>query len=296
MINCTVINNETGEILLNDFNIDTIEDKIKREKFIERKKLEEDFKEMQQEYLGYFVMFIFENMDKLNKIFNNSELVKYIYIGTYTKNDGYLMLDNNKTYIDKNLLKKILSLNDKTFRNFYNKAIENELLIEEDKKLKINVKHFYRGKETEYKPIAGVKLKNFVRIYIETTRELYLNTPPKSHRKLYTIYRLIPYVNWKYNILCYNINEVDKDKLEAVTVSDVMNILEYDKTHITRFKNDFYNIKYQEYEVFGSFQKTSEYLKSAIVVNPLVFYRGNNIDELKLLITLFGLKPKNPIN
>lgn len=291
MLNCTVINNETGEIINENFKIQEIEDTIRKKEYAEKDKLSKEFKDLQQEYLGSFIFYMFKDMQSLQNILTDADLVKFIYIGSYIKNNGALMMDNNITYIDKKKLRHLLQVSDKPFKQFYDKLIENKLLLEKDNNLYINLNFFWRGKENTYKNFTGNKLKDYSRVYIKTIRQLYDNMPKNNHKRIAMVYKLLPYVNWKYNVLCKNIDETEKSNIDVLTIGDVVDLLSYDKTHITRFKKDFYSLKYNNYNIFVSIQHEPNYLQSIILVNPLLFYRGNDIKELEYLITLFSLKP-----
>lgn len=290
------IDENTGEIIgdmvSKKFSVMTEEDMKNRRKHAEKDKLTEIFKQMQSEYCGNFVFFIFKNMNFLNEILNDNDLVKFIYIGTYVKRDGYLIEDNNVTYITKKHLEKLLNVSRNRFAEFYNKLVDNNLIYEEVEKLRINLDYFYKGNKGNYKTLTNSKLDDFTRIYIDTTRKLYLNTPIREHKQLAIIYKLLPFVNWKYNILCQNINETDKNRLEVLTVRDVMTIFGFHEKQYKRFAENFYSLKCGELQIFRSVQYTACALDNFIVVNPLVFFRGNDIEDLQYLCTLFDIKPR----
>lgn len=285
----TLIDNQTGEIISENFVFDTLEDKQRKVRSIKKTKATNDFKELQKEYLGNFIFFIYEHMQELQKILNDIELVKFIFIGTFVHDNGALMLDNNITYINKKTMKQLLGLADKSFYKLFNKLINNKLLSINEDKIYINPNYVWKGSFIKYKELTNKKIKNFTRIYIQTIRDLYMNTPVKSHKKIAIIYKLLPYINYEYNILCFNPDEKDGTKLEAMTIKDVLIILGYDKSHLARFKKDFYSQRYKEYYVFITIQKESEYLTSLIVVNPIFFYKGINVENLNWLLTLFNL-------
>ena len=291
MIDCIVINKNTGEILADDFKIDTMEDKKRRRSFAKKKVEDDEFKSIQNKYLGSFVFFIYKNMGKLSEILTDVELVRYVYLGTYVKSDGFLKEDNNKTKIDKKHMKKILQMNDTTlFNKFFNKLIENELIYVKDDFIKINVSYFYSGYEKDYQKLTGLKLdEDFTRIYIDATRKLYENTENRKKKQLHIVYKLLPFVNWKYNILCYNPSETDKEKIELLTIGDVMDVLGYSKNQLARFKKDFYTIPCGKSTVFLSVQRQPEFLESIVAVNPKIYYKGKDTRELEYLITLFGI-------
>jgi hypothetical protein len=98
-------------------------------------------------------------------------------------------------------------------------------------------------------------------------------------------------INWKYNILAKNINETEKERINPLSVKDILDILRYSNNNLTRFKKEFYSLTYNQYQVFGTFQTKAEYKTSTIYLNPLVAYRGNDIEELRTLINMFEIQP-----
>mgnify|MGYP000943466796 CR=1 FL=1 len=290
MIKCWLVEQKTGEILT-EHNILNFEDIDRAKKFKKKKELEEQFKYTQSTFLGNFVFFIFKNMEFLQEVLSDEDLVKFIFIGTYVKGNGCLKADNNVTLINKKKMQELLNISRANFNKFYNKLIDNNL-IRENKEgvININLDYFFRGYEKEYKKLTDVKLSDFLRIYIESTRELYKNTPIRKHKQLSILYKLIPYCNYKYNILCRNTNEIDAEKLDILTIADVVDILGYNKSQIARFKKDFYSVQVQEYKAFLSIQGTEKYLDSFIVVNPKLYFRGSELEDLEYLLTLFKIK------
>ncbi|OAA90145.1 hypothetical protein [Clostridium coskatii] len=289
----TLINNDTGEIVDEDFGFDTLEDRERKKKCAIKAKDFEEYKEIQSEYMGNFIFFLYNSLDKLKKVLSDADLCKYIMLATYIKKDGYLILDNNKTYINKKKMQELLLVAKVNFNKFYNNLIENNLLVEEEKskKYKINLNIFWRGYEKDYKNLTNNKLENYTRLYIDATRELYKLNYKKS-KKLAIAYKLIPYVNWKYNVLCPNIKEIDKSKINPLTIKDVMNILGYSQHHIATFKKDFYGIKFHDYVLFKTLQDDPDYTTSTIIVNPLFAYRNKEVKEIEGLFVIFNIRVK----
>lgn len=81
------IDKETGEVIKESEKIYTLEDIKLRKLHADKAKEKEQFKEMQKEIFGNFVFFIFKNIDKHTKVLNDSELTRFIYLGTYVKHD-----------------------------------------------------------------------------------------------------------------------------------------------------------------------------------------------------------------
>ena len=248
---------------------------------------QKEFRKYQKESLGNFVFFLYQHIDDLQEKLGDNDLVKYMYIGTFVKKDGILQKDDNRTNISKRQLKRMLDLVKSDFYKFYNKLIENNLIYEKDDNLYINVNYFYRGTIAQYEKLSQQKIEEFTRMYTKTTRDMYENTTKRQHKRVAIAYKLLPYTHWKYNILCRNPLELEKGKLDMLTIRDVMQYLGYGMTNTTRFKRDFYGIKCYDSTIFASVQKNVDYADSTIIVNPHVFYRGNNIEELQGLLALF---------
>lgn len=289
----TLIKNDTGEIVDENFEFETLEDRERKKQGAIKAKDFEEYKEIQKQVMGNFIFFLYNSLNKLKKVLSDADICKYIMLATYTKKDGHLILDNNKTYIDKKKMQELLLVTKPNFNKFYNNLIENKLLIEEEKskKYKINLNIFWRGYEKDYKNLTNNKLENYTRLYINATRELYKLNYKKS-KKLAIAYKLIPYVNWKYNVLCSNIKEIDKNKINPLTIKDVMSILGYSQHHIATFKKDFYGIKFYDYVLFKTLQDDPDYATSTIIVNPLFAYRNKTVEEIQGLFVIFNIRVK----
>lgn len=286
-----MINNDTGEIMANNFIVDQLEDTRKKIKGAKKRELDGEFKRIQEEVLGNFVFFLFKDIDKLQEKLPDSDLVKFIYLGTYVRADGSLKLDNNKTHIKKKMLSELLGIKSKGKVNtFYNTMIEKKLIGENgDGFLYINPSFFFRGKDTQYKKLTGKKLTEFTRLYTKSTRELYKETNSNKHEKLAMAYKLLPFCNWKYNILCNNPEETDREYIEPINLSEILVLLGWKKTHMKKLINDLLEVKIQGYNLFLRIGKDGEIKNDYILVNPLGYYRGNDVLELEVLMNYFHI-------
>ena len=128
----TLIKNDTGEIVDENFGFETLEDRERKKQGAIKAKDFEEFKQFQKDKMGNFIFFLYNSLDDLKKVLSDADLCKYIYLATYIKKTGYLMLDNNKTYMNKKKMQEILLVATPNFTKFYNNLIENKLLIEEE--------------------------------------------------------------------------------------------------------------------------------------------------------------------
>ena len=290
MIECTIINNETGEVMNENFKIDELEDTKRKKDSAIKSKLNNEFKELQQEYLGNFVFFLFSDIDTLANELNDNDLVKFIYLGTYVKSDGGLRLDNNKTCVTKDTLKKLLGVSINNAKDFYKTMIENNLIAENELgELRINPLYFFRGKDKDYNKLTGEKLKEFARLYTKSTRALYEETNSRNYKGLAMTYKLLPFTSWKFNVLCENINETNEELVKPLNLYKVCELLGWNKKNMKKLLLDLMATKVQGYNVFLRVGSEWDMMTDNIIVNPLVYYRASEPTELSRLISLFKI-------
>jgi hypothetical protein len=287
-------NPETGEVYRHDTKLkrsNTLQEKKNRHKHAEKDRLDKEFRIYQQEICGYFVFFMLDNIDVLSFKLDNRELMSFLYMGTFVKRGGALKLDNNKTYISKTTLKKILKLDKNKFCSFYNKLIKNNFMTEDEygDRLHINILYFYRGKKVNYLKEAKTKnMENYSRVYIESLRHLYETSTVSQLKKIANFYKLLPYVNIKYNVLCTDPKETNELLIQALDTKQICSILGYNLNQKARLIKELLALKYKKYDIFATITRNKGIL---FVINPLVFYKGYDIQELKYLTTLFKIKP-----
>ncbi|MED3562306.1 hypothetical protein [Bacillus xiapuensis] len=148
--------------------------------------------------VGSYTFALRESVNTLfsNELFNDTERVSIMYIGSFVDYNCNLMTNNNML-MDKKLMNKYVRIAGKynAFNNFYNKLIESGILTEEDGCLKWDNKLCFKGKPQ----LHGNKINNCYRTYDQTLQRLYENNQPKS---LSVVFRLLPYVNKFTNELC----------------------------------------------------------------------------------------------
>ena len=289
--NKAIIDLHTGEILSPIKEGDIVVRRKSIESYHEKKLEQQEFSTLQEEYCGRFIFFLFNNLDKITNILNDVELVKYVYLATYIKKGGVLQLDNNLTNINNSTMQKLLKMSRNKFNIFLQKIIENKLIYKDDNKYYINLDYFYQGNIKEYKKLTGKKIFNFTRMYVESTRNIFEQLDYRGHRKLSILYKLVPYISWKYNVLCKNIYETEESKILPLTMKEILEITGQHPKNITRFKKDLGRLLYNGYAIFGMFQNYNiNGNNKCIVINPLFFNRNSNHKQLDYLLSLFKIK------
>lgn len=277
---------ETGkETLITDREIDIIrkevgKKEVKRLNWLsecnERDKI---FKE-----LGGFYFQNYENVLKLN--IAKQYLFRFIYLCTYMSYDKKIHFGNaigEKSLALEKDLKEIFRLSKSETINTKNTLIENGLIIiNKDKTINVNSKYAIKGE------IEKRELKMSVKVMEKGIREVYRKSKATEHKKLALLIELLPYVNFRHNVICSNPEESDVEKINPFNLTEVMRIAEY--KNLTRFKRDLLNLTVNE-ELAVKITET-KYGKF-VYVNPRIFYKGNNADDLKSCMNEFKIKKNN---
>jgi uncharacterized protein YegP (UPF0339 family) len=269
----SIIKNSTGEIVrqYNHARIIT----ANQDKIIKKHYENTEFKSVQEEYSGQFIMFIYSNLNKLSKVLKNEDITKLMFIATYTDYKGALKYENGRVITKKDLI-KLLKINNKSFYEFMNKLINTKIIIEENDKFIVNNEYFIKGKLKK-----DVK---FIKLYINAIRSIYKNTTIRQHKQLSSIFLLIPYVNIKFSVICFNPLETEQDKVKIMTIKDIAKALNYSK--VQTIKEFMFKLKIENHSVFATFKDNN---KECIVVNPKIMFIGEDLKNYRSLINLFEI-------
>lgn len=196
--------------------------------------------------------------------------------------DNLVVTDNGKRlYKEKDLRDIFDNLKKNDFFNTKRYMLENDLIsLDEKKNIIINSKYCKRGKINKTKSIE------VIRVFDNAIKELYEKSKPNEHKKLALLIKILPYISFKFNILCKNpsceiITEVERFK----SMSELCELVGYDKLHSTRLKNDLFKLRVNGELVIGIFE--TDYGKT-ILVNPLVYYKGTRLEDMQGLIDIFS--------
>ena len=222
-----LIDQETGEIEEGLFipkdQIDKLKitDKQYIEKYKQHTQRVEKLKEYNKTVGEYFTFSLRDSVKELfsNELFNDTEKVSIMYIGTFVNSKGYLITKNN-IHFDKKLLKKYVKITtkDNAYNIFYDKLIESGILLEQENKLVWNTKLSFKGSPGK----QGNSIKDCYRTYDQTLQKLYEDNMPKS---LAVIFRLLPYVNRYTNELSRIVDDIYYDKEELYSPYEIAVLL-----------------------------------------------------------------------
>lgn len=286
----TLINNSTGEYKefteKDGLRYSTEPSRKKINKYYDRKRSNAMFRAYNSD-LGGFIFAVYEMGKEFNKheeVLAQADLTRLIFIGTYTNFDGVLM-ENQKTVMSKKKLQELTGLSRNKFTEFYNKLLQLGILLEQEGRILMNEAYFFKGNIKDHE--ASVE-DSCTRIYIETVKDLYNSTSTNAHKVLGILFRVIPYLNIEYNVVCHNPAERIADYVKPMTLGELAERLGYSSQNIGKFKRDLQGIKTKDGKqviVFASCNEDKRTFK--VVVNPKVIYGGNDFEKVEALTILF---------
>lgn len=297
------IDTDTGEVLGNALLGDNEELIVKTEnanqmEAIKRKlKLSNEIKQFIEANEGRYFHLIYkychpimlELTEKYEGNKANIHIIRFIILASYSTFGGTLR-DANGHQIKKSNLTKIWDTQNRngiketydilTECGYIYKTEEGYLMVNEDLVIKGKIEEFLK----ENKNIT------YTRVFTKNIQDMYYSTEPKKRPQLANLFKVLPFINFKYNVFCMNPTEIDEKKLQLLNWNDLARLCGYEeKTQVSRFKKDLWKLKIYDCCVIGEFLTDSG---KAICVNPKIYYSGNNMDDVKNLYAMFKMTEK----
>lgn len=209
----------------------------------------------------------------------NQFLFRFMFVCSYMNYDNYL--SNGVRLMKEDEFKNILKLKDSEYYKTKKCFLENELISIDGKgNILINKRFCKKGEINTAKNIEVIRMFN------NAIKELYDKSLPREHKKLSLLIEILPYINFRYNIICSNPDESNMELIKPIKMSELCELLGYDKTNSSKLKRMLFSLRVSGEEVIGLFEKSCG---KAIFVNPRVYYKGNDEDELNLLQEMFRI-------
>jgi len=132
------------------------------------------------------------------------------------ENNGQVIVRNSKP-MSKADVKEILGVGDKTFYQFWDECVTAQAIIETEEGIFLP-KKLVRFCDSSKINKSKVRM---IKVFKHAVRYMYENTDERSKKSLTNLYRLIPFINLKYNVLCANPFEQDKSNIRPLTAADI---------------------------------------------------------------------------
>lgn len=264
------------------------EDYKARREAEQRKKMLRDAKNE----LGYF--YFAEATDRRD-IISSQSLARLLFLGTYLRYGSNYLYLTERAVMRKVDLQKAMKLPPKTFYRFWKDVADTYLFEDSSGQVRI-ADEFFRG-ELKSRLLLERKSKSYQQIYIDTLRQIYLKTPIPKHRYLGYVFMMLPYINFEFNILCWNPEETELEKLCPMTLDELCEVIGYAKSKRTRLLDTYRQLTF---EWNGTHQHLCSFVTDdlrvgnvKIFINPHILYRGSNWHRVEILGTFFDFHDKN---
>ena len=218
---------------------------------------------------------------------SKATVTRLLMLSTYLDYDNCLVLEIPKTkkqakdveYMKRKDIQEVLGLKQKAFCDFLKEITEAKILIKEDKIYKLSSDYFYRGETS--------KDVYFSRMYIDTVRELYVNTSTRKHSTLSYVFQLMPFAHWKTNILVKD-RMSNIENMEHLNMYDICELLglETDKKAVSFMKKELLSFRVvrdgKELYLFNYLKVGgAKGSKESFVINPLVYNAMSDFNDFK---------------
>ena len=229
-----------------------------------------------QTFNSDFTWIVFEYGKELLPNIKDQSLVRLIYLSTICDYDGILP--------PKSVIKKKLKLSDKYWSYFFKEMRSNNLILEDKETgaLCLNKDFFIKGslKEMSDKRDCTRLFCNFIQDVYDACDNI------KSINQISYLYKLIPFVNRRTNIVCYNPKEQDPEKVYPITLGEFCDMIGYSRKNARRLVSDLLSLKCNGQNLIGFFVTNLNQTSWKIIVNPHIYYGGQNDKIYKEQIAL----------
>jgi len=237
---------------------------------------------------GPFIWSVYENSKQLWPDIQPSFITMLMFLVTYMNYRGYLMTPNNQI-LAKSKLYEYLYVTKQTAYKFCSEMEKYKLLTFKDDKIFPNPNLFKKDRlDAKFIGMMAENGCNITRLYVEGVRSLYLRNLGVGVKRLSCVFRILPFVNREYNIVCWNPFETDITKIQRMKVKDFADSIGLDSSNIQRLVEDLFEAKFIlrdkptrfiHYVVFDTMHEEDW----GIYVNPNLYYAGSHPKEVEIL-------------
>lgn len=191
-----------------------------------------------------------------------------------------ILMNTERTRLNFDSLKEKMKLSDTEFYRLYRLLIKNNIILENKEKLVLSSNTAVFGE------IKDIYFSQYIKIYIKNIRYLYETAEPREHKRLSMLYRLAIHLHIKYNIVCSNIFEIEKDKIKPRKIKELALIFRYNELSFKRLIQYLASLKDKDNI------PVLKIIDGSIVISPKIMYGSYTayaLDEWIELNALFEI-------
>lgn len=286
-----IMDEDTGKVKTERKLKDTDEVKIRSKEQQDYLKNKTDLGKMESDLGGFYMLYYNERL--FDGLISDTHIARVIYLATFIEYDTNKLVfyENGKQNIPftEKDIRQLLKIKDRqTYYDFKKEVLDSGIMTITDSGIYMSKTYFNKGKDDKSNKFY------FMKMYIDTIRQLYEQTNTRQHKTLGHLFKLIPFIDYEYNILTNSPNTNDRIKERLMTKKDIAKLLDMDLKTYERVEQQLLKLtitfRDKKYPLIGAIsikaldtemnriRKTNCY-----VVNPLIYSSINDynvIDEI----------------
>ena len=279
----TWINAVTGEIRT---NVNRIIDNG-QEKIISDAKKRTQFQQQLYDYYGEFFFYRYDTLlDDIDR--NTAMAFRYIFLCSVSDKNGCITrTDTTKKCTKESDFINIFNMQKTATYKWVNYLSDTELIYKNfDGYYCVSDKYFAKDlSNDEFR-------RNSIRTFNKGIQDLYKKVGGTQHSFGGEILKLVPYINIYNNTLCWNISERDPNQIEPLTKRDIKLLFRPDTDQGRKLLEKWERFTMDDELIIAEFSSGEDI---HYIVNPRIFYRGNNIQDLKGLMDHFDIATQQTV-
>jgi hypothetical protein len=203
-----------------------------------------------------------------------------------------ILLTERGAHMNKKALFETMQCNRKTFDKWYSDMIDTGIL----KQFSTSADETVVAKEyiqviNESFVKGGIKgnKQSYMKVFIDTIREIYDTNIGQNMNSVGMILSLIPYVNKEYNVMCHNTMCKNDEKLNLITANELSDAFGYGRD-IGKMQRALTKITLKNGEPIILFATNGDKKNDTIMVNPMLMYSGGDIDTSHVIFRRYVAK------
>ena len=268
----TWVNFDTGEKIDNVTRIITEQ---QEHKIIEFRKHNNAAIHIQDAYGEFFFYKYDDFLSYLN--YDLATAFRFLYLCSFADRDGKIFIGNEKPVISEQDFIVLFDKSRTSVEYFCKDLINSELIYKDFSGIyRVNDNYFSK------KIINDEDFRNrSTRVFDEAIQNLYKQLTSNEHTFAGELLKLIPYMNIRTNILCRNIDETIPERISPLSKDELQNIFRPNSDYGRKLRSRIEKFSIHSEPVIG---KITLMYESHYFVNPRLFYRGDNINDLKAIL------------
>lgn len=210
-------------------------------------------------------------------------VTRLIYLSTFIRFESNQLMLTERTPMQRKDLAGVLGVSKATISRFMDEVCPTYIAEDSNGLVFTNGSVFKRGS------IPRKQFCQYQKFYIDGIRRLYTETGKNLHKHLGYIFKLLPFINIEYNLVCNpgSVMETDLKQVQLISIAEFCQWIGYDVTHLNKLVAAYSAICFMvdgKLERFCTLSYDGVNKASAyIFINPHILYNGSNYRAVEVL-------------